>query len=307
MDPNDSPHEAALDYARIEQAISYLEEHFLEQPDLAALARQAHLSEFHFQRLFSRWAGISPKRFLQFLTVEHAKGQLAASRAVLDAALDSGLSGPGRLHDLFVSMEAVTPGEFKTAGAGLNIRWGVHPTRFGSCLLAAAERGICGLIFLQPDEQEAALADVKHRWRGAAISENAAFTTPLAARIFAGLGKDDPSRALNLLVSGTNFQIKVWEALLRIPPGAVISYQTLARNVGHPGACRAVGTAVGANPIACLIPCHRVIRETGALGGYRWGTRRKRAMLAWESAAQEDPDRPVQTFTGTAAVRSAGR
>lgn len=280
---SEAPADASFDYARIEKAIGYLQSHLLEQPDLATMARAAHLSEYHFQRVFTRWAGISPKRFLQFLTLEHAKRGLADSKAVLEAALDCGLSGPGRLHDLFVSVEAVTPGEFKTRGTGLQIEYGFHPTRFGPCLLGVTRRGICWLSFAsEANEREAARA-MKAHWSGAGFVERPGATAPVAARIFSNL---EPGResAVGLLLMGTNFQLKVWQAMLNIPLGSVVSYQALGRLVGAPKACRAIGAAVAQNTIAYLIPCHRVIRQSGALGGYRWGESRKQAMLGWEAA-----------------------
>jgi AraC family transcriptional regulator, regulatory protein of adaptative response / methylated-DNA-[protein]-cysteine methyltransferase len=278
--------QASLDYQRIERAIRYLQAHFLEQPDLATVARAAHLSEYHFQRLFSRWAGISPKRFLQFLTLEHAKRQLAESKAVLTAALDSGLSGPGRLHDLFVAVEAVTPGEFKSRGAGLRIEYGFHPTRFGPCLLGLTQRGICWLSFVSDPGNRAALQELKSHWCGATFAEQPDATGPVAKRIFPGHGGRQQS-PLSLLLIGTNFQIKVWRALLAIPAGAVVSYEAIGARIGAPSAARAIGSAVGQNAVAYLIPCHRVIRKSGLPGGYRWGEERKRAMLAWEAARME--------------------
>ena len=276
--------QASLDYQRIERAIHYLQEHFLGQPDLATVAQAAHLSEYHFQRLFSRWAGISPKRFLQFLTLEHAKRQLAESKGVLAAALDSGLSGPGRLHDLFVTVEAVTPGEFKTRGAGIRIEYGFHPTRFGPCLLGLTKRGICWLSFVSDTgDERAALQELKSHWAGATFAERPEATGPVASRIFPGLeGRRKPS--FSLLLMGTNFQIKVWRALLEIPAGAVVPYEAIGARIGAPRAARAIGSAVGQNAVAYLIPCHRVIRKSGVTGGYRWGGVRKQAMLAWEAA-----------------------
>jgi AraC family transcriptional regulator of adaptative response/methylated-DNA-[protein]-cysteine methyltransferase len=271
----------SFDYGRIEKAIGFLHSHFLEQPDLAAAARAVHLSEHHFQRLFTKWAGISPKRFVQFLTAEHAKRRLADSRAVLEAAMDSGLSGPGRLHDLFVSVEAVTPGQFKARGAGLQIEYGFHATRFGNCLLGMTRLGICWLSFAASDGQGTSLREMKDYWSGAAFLENPAVTAGPARQIFSRLGGRD-GRSLGVVLTGTNFQIRVWRALLAIPQGRVVSYDDVGRLAGAPGGCRAVGTAVGQNPIAYLIPCHRVIRKTGALGGYRWGEARKRAILGWE-------------------------
>jgi len=275
--------QAAMDYQRIEKAIAFLSAHASEQPDLSRAARATHMSEYHFQRVFTRWAGISPKRFLQFLTVEHAKKHLRASKAILDAALASGLSGPGRLHDLFVKAEAVTPGEFKSRGAGIELRYGFHPTRFGNCLLGVTERGVCWLSFLDNGNERAAVRELNTHWSGAKISENRELTLPMANRIFAGI-KSQAKQPLGLLLMGTNFQLKVWNALLRIPVGSVRTYSTVGEMIGAQRAARAIGSAVGQNAIGYLIPCHRVIRESGMLGGYRWGEERKRAMLGWEAA-----------------------
>lgn len=280
MAPHDDT-QAALDYQRIERAIAFLAGHYREQPDLAAAARAAHLSEFHFQKVFTRWAGISPKRFVQFLTVEHAKRRLAESQPVLAAAFDAGLSGPGRLHDLFVSAEAVTPGEFKSRGAGIHIDYGVHPTRFGRCLLGVTKRGVCWLSFVAKGGEAAAVAELRAHWSGAQFAEHPAATAPIAAQVFRDLGERPAS--LSLLVMGTNFQLKVWQALLRIPPGAVTTYETLGRRLGAGSAARAIGSAVADNPIGLLIPCHRVIRKSGLVTGYRWGTARKQALLGWEA------------------------
>ena len=278
------------DYARIERAILYLEKNHQEQPSLEDAARSVGLSEHHFQRLFRRWAGISPKRFVQFLTLEHAKELLRESRPVLDAAFEAGLSSPGRLHDLFVQCEAVTPGEFQRQGAGLTITYGFYATTFGECLLGATERGICGLIFVAEGGRKSALADLVSRWAGARLVEASRALSAVARQIFEPLA-NGPRRPLNLLVKGTNFQIKVWEALLRVPPGAVTSYGDLARRIGKPAASRAVGAAVGANPIAYLIPCHRVIRGLGVWGNYGGGAARKKAMLIWEAAQTNNGDR----------------
>ncbi|MBI2948959.1 MAG: methylated-DNA--[protein]-cysteine S-methyltransferase, partial [Verrucomicrobia bacterium] len=265
-------------------------EHHLEQPELADVARQVHLSEFHFQRLFSRWAGISPKRFLQFLTLHHAKKLLADSKPLLEASFDSGLSGPSRLHDLFVTIEGVTPGEFKGRGAGLEIRYGIHPTCFGDCLLATTPRGVCWLSFVTDGAEERALTELRDHWAGATLSADPSASERVADRIFSR--RPNPTRtSLNLLVAGTNWQIKVWEALLRIPPGAVTTYRQIAARLGRDTAARAVGNAVARNPIAYLIPCHRVIRQSGVIGDYRWGTDRKRAMLGWESARKSGQER----------------
>jgi len=272
------------DYQRIEKAIHYLDSNFRSQPSLGDVARSVHLSEHHFQRLFRHWAGISPKRFLQFLTVGYAKALLEESRSVLDATYEAGLSSPGRLHDLFVNAEAVTPGEFKARGAGLAIHYGFHPSPFGTCLLAATERGVCGLSF--PPDRRQALEDLKAQWAGASFAENPKRTAPLVDRAFPR-SQSNGTRALTLFLRGTNFQLKVWEALLKIPAGSVVSYEDLAAHLGKPRAARAVGSAVGSNPISFLIPCHRVIRKMGVVGDYAWGAARKKAILAWEAAQRE--------------------
>lgn len=279
------------DYDRIEKAILFLEANYQAQPNLSEVAASVYLSEYHFQRLFTHWVGISPKRFLQFLTKEHAKELLAHSENILEAAYETGLSGPGRLHDLFVATEAVTPGEFKSQGEGLTITYGFHPTPFGECLLALTERGICDLIFIERGDGEAALALLRNRWKQADLRQDEQKTRPSVYRIFSalsrsGAGQWDGSVAVpfSLYLRGTNFQIKVWEALLHIPPGAVVSYEDIAIHLGMPGAARAVGNAVASNPIPVLIPCHRVIRKVGDFGGYRWGAARKKALLGWELA-----------------------
>jgi AraC family transcriptional regulator, regulatory protein of adaptative response / methylated-DNA-[protein]-cysteine methyltransferase len=269
------------DYQRIEQAILYLEKNYQHQPELSEIAASIGLSEYYFQRLFTRWVGISPKRFLQFLTKEGAKELLQRS-SVLNATYSMGLSSPGRLHDLFVTTEAVTPGEYKARGAGLTIRYGFHPTPFGECLLGVTERGICHLGFVQ-DSQETALASLKSNWQDAALLEDTAASAPLIAPIFS-LGLSPAPVALFL--TGSNFQLKVWEALLRVPQGTVTTYEQIAAQIGQPKAVRAVGTAVGHNPVAVLIPCHRVIRKLGEFGNYRYGPARKKAILGWEAAHQ---------------------
>ena len=270
------------DYDRIAQAIRFIEQNHRRQPSLEEVAKSVYLSEFHFQRLFRRWVGISPKRFLQFLTVEHAKRRLEASRSVLDATYDAGLSSPGRLHDLFVTLEAVTPGEYKARGAGLRIAYAVHDTPFGPALLAATERGLCALHFVGDEGPEEALAELRERWSEAAVVEDAAATATLARRIFARDAGDD--QPIPLFVQGTNHQVRVWQALLRVPAGAVVSYEQLAAAAGRPDAVRAVAGAVARNQVGYVIPCHRVIRKLGAFGGYRWGSERKRAILGWEAA-----------------------
>jgi len=278
--------QSSLDYRRIEKAIAFLQSNYTRQPDLQEVARSVHLSEFHFQRLFSRWAGISPKKFLQYLTLEHAKRVLKESRSVLDATFESGLSSPGRLHDLFVSIEAMTPGEFKQCGDGLPIHYGFHPTPFGECLLAVTDRGICGLLFLTDRKRIPVLRELQNRWIGAKFRESPDQTQPWIDRLFS---RNAGSRRypLRLILKGTNFQIKVWEALVKIPEGSAISYEGLARMIGQAKASRAVGAAVGRNPIAYIIPCHRVIHQAGIIGNYHWGPDRKKALLGWEWAHAE--------------------
>jgi AraC family transcriptional regulator of adaptative response/methylated-DNA-[protein]-cysteine methyltransferase len=275
MDAND------LDYARVERAIRYLDENFRDQPRLAEVAAAVGMSEYHFQRLFRRWAGVSPKRFLQFLTADYARGLLRDSWNALDAAYEAGLSGPGRLHDLMVSVEAATPGEIRRRGEGLVVRWGVHSTPYGRCLLAATERGVCWLAFLDSPDDPRPLEELRARWPDARLEEDPALTAPLVERAFSGAADGTPPP---LHLRGTNFQVKVWEALLRVPAGTVVTYEGHAAAAGAPTAVRAVGAAVGANPVAYLIPCHRVIRKTGAFGDYHWGSVRKRALLGREAA-----------------------
>lgn len=274
----------AEDYGRIEQAILFLEKNFREQPDLKEVAASVGLSEYHFQRLFSRWAGISPKRFLQFLTIEYAKQLLAESKSVLDVTYESGLSSPGRLHDLFVTCEAITPGEFKNKGEGLTIIYGFHPSPFGECLLSITERGVCGLAFVQQGDRATALDELKRNWPKSSFAEDAIQTQPFVEQIFNSV-KD--RQALPVILKGTNFQIKVWQALLKIPAGSAVSYDELAAMIGQPGAARAVGNAVAQNPIGYVIPCHRVIRKIGVVGDYHWHPARKRAILGWEAARKE--------------------
>ena len=271
------------DYQRSEEAIRYHEENFRDQPSLEEIAEPLNLSPTHFQRLFRRWAGISPQRFVQFLTLEYAKELLDESHSVLDTTYESGLSSPGRIHDLFVNIEAVTPGQYRTRGAGLQIAYGIHPSPFGDCLLAATERGICDLSFVTNGGRPEAVADLHRRWGAAELYESVQATQPYADQVFPPEPQNG-KRSVTLFLSGTNFQIKVWEALLRIPPGHACSYQDVAQSIGQPGAARAVGSAVGSNPVAYIIPCHRVIRKTGALGDYHWGHTRKQAMVGWEAA-----------------------
>jgi AraC family transcriptional regulator, regulatory protein of adaptative response / methylated-DNA-[protein]-cysteine methyltransferase len=269
------------DYERIERAILYLEQNFRNQPSLEEVAQSVHLSKYHFQRLFKRWAGISPKQFLQFLTIEYAKKMLAESSTILDTTLEAGLSSPSRLHDLFITFEAITPGEFKDKGAGLKIVYGFHETPFGRCLLATTPRGICSLVFVAEGQEEQALAELKQGWPNSEFGEEPDQTQPLVNRIFTPSADEAP---LNLVLKGTNFQVKVWEALLRVPPGAMVSYHDIAAYIGQPSASRAVAQAIGQNPIAYIIPCHRVIRKMGIINDYRWGASRKKAILGWEAS-----------------------
>ena len=275
------------DYSRIEKAIRFLDEKRREQPSLDAVARHVGLSESHFQRMFTRWAGISPKRFLQHQTAEVVKRLLRERRSVLDVSYEAGLSGPGRLHDLIVNAEAVTPGEYQRAGEGLALRYGFHPSPFGECFVAVTTRGICHLAFLHPVSRRNALERLRLEWPRAELVPDQGATRSAAARAFPGPGST-PSPSLALHVKGTNFQLKVWDALLRIPDGAVTTYGEIASAIGTPGASRAVGTAVGSNPVSYLIPCHRVIRATGEIGGYAWGSDRKRVMLALEATRRND-------------------
>jgi AraC family transcriptional regulator, regulatory protein of adaptative response / methylated-DNA-[protein]-cysteine methyltransferase len=276
------------DYARIEQAIEFLARHARTQPRLEQVAAHVGLSEYHFQRLFRRWAGISPKRFLQYLTAERARELLQSSRTTLDASLEAGLSGTGRLHDLMVAMHAATPGDIQSRGAGLIIDYGVHPTPFGECLIALTERGVCGIEFLDPLRRRGALVRLQTAWPAATLRERSRATRAVAQQVFAD--HSNGHEPISLFVRGTNFQIKVWEALLRVPLGNVVSYEDLARAAGEPDATRAVASAVAGNAVALLIPCHRVIRKNGVVGEYRWGAARKQAMLVWESARFEAID-----------------
>lgn len=273
-----------INYQRIEQAITYLTENFQRQPELDEIAEKVHLSPFHFQRLFSEWAGISPKRFLQFLTVDFLKRKIRETQNLLDAAEAAGLSSQSRIYDLFTTLEAVTPQEYKTSGAGISIRYGYHETPFGRCLLGVTERGICWLAFITTDERTA-LESMKVHWYNSVIQQNQELTLAISNKIFnrAAPGRKATTQGkLHLLVKGTNFQVKVWEALLRLPLGGVTTYQNIARTLDNPKALQAVGSAVGANHIAYLIPCHRVIRKDGVLGEYRWGSTRKKSIIGWE-------------------------
>ena len=274
--------QSSEDYLRIEQAILYLENHYKDQPSLEQVAANVGLSEYHFQRLFTRWAGVSPKRFLQFVTKESAKDLLDKSENLLDTTHQVGLSSLGRLHDLFVNTEAMSPGEYKSRGEGVTIRYGIHLTPFGKCLIGLTERGICHLGFVQGSEGEA-IDNLVSDWKEAKMIEDYRATAALVGPIF-DLRFNTRIKPLTLHLRGTNFQLKVWEALLQIPAGSVSTYEGIASRISNPNAVRAVGTAVGHNPIAVLIPCHRVIRKAGDFGKYRYGALRKKALLAFESA-----------------------
>ncbi len=282
MNQDNPLQESGSDYQRIARAIRYIQSRTDEQPGLKEVADAVHMSEFHLQRLFSRWAGVSPKRFLQLLTLEHAKKQLQADADVLTASHAVGLSGSGRLHDLFVNLEALTPGEYKAKGRGIRIDYGYHPSPFGECLVGQTDRGVCFLGFVESNGREAALQDMQSRWPAAFFFKNTSATAPTVTRMFNPDKRG--GKSLSLLVRGTNFQVQVWRALLQIPVGQVTSYSAIARWIGKPGASRAVGSAVGSNPISWLIPCHRVLLNDGGLGGYHWGETRKYAVLAWEAA-----------------------
>lgn len=274
------------DYQRITDAIQFLRTHVREQPSLDALAAHLHLSPFHLQRLFTRWAGTSPKRFLQVVTLELGKQLLDAGWPVLDASAEAGLSSPSRLYDHFVQLDAVTPGEYRQRGAGLHIVYGSSETPLGRLFIATTPRGICQASFVAADNDAEALTQLTHDWPAASLQRNDAEAALLAQRMFAPANQ--PRATLRLHVQGTNFQLAVWRALLNIPEGRAVSYGQLAAACGKPSAARAVGTAVGSNPVAVLIPCHRVIQQSGALGGYRWGTDRKLALQAWEKLRLTD-------------------
>lgn len=273
----------STDYARIERAIRYLDRERASSPSLAQVAEHVGLSESHFQRMFTRWAGISPKRFVQHRTAEVVKRMLRERRPVLETSYAAGLSGPGRLHDLIVNAEAVTPGELQRGGMGVTVRYGFHPTPFGECLLALTSRGICHLAFVAPVTREEALARLERDWPLAHLIPDQSATRAAAAKAFPPPGSA-ATPALALHVKGTNFQLKVWRALLDIPVGSVSTYGAIAASIGNAKASRAVGSAVGSNPVSYLIPCHRVIRASGELGGYAWGVERKSVMLRIEEA-----------------------
>lgn len=272
----------ADDYKRIENAIHFIEDNFKSQPTLDEIAKSVHLSKFHFNRIFKRWAGIGPVQFLHFITLDYTKQKMANSKSLLDASLDAGLSGPSRLHDLFVTFDAMTPGDFKKQGDGLKIKYCFCGSPFGQCLIATTERGVCHFGFLQKNDRSDALSQLYEAWPGAMFYENSEPIEPLLNRIF-NLDQVDDARPFNILVKGTNFQINVWKALLQIPSGNVVSYQDIAAYIGRPKAFRAVASAIAINPIAYLIPCHRVIAKSGKIHQYRWGSSRKKAIVGWEA------------------------
>jgi AraC family transcriptional regulator of adaptative response/methylated-DNA-[protein]-cysteine methyltransferase len=281
----DLPDSPAADYARVARAVEYLGANWHEHPSLDEVAAHVRLSPAHFQRLFTRWAGISPKQFIQAITLDNARDMLRSSASVLDAAYEVGLSGPGRLHDLFVAYEAMTPGDYKAGGEGLEIAWGFHDSPFGTTLAMATDRGLAGIAFADggPEGRARALADMMARWPRARFVEEPARTAPYVAHGF------DPrrwsaDRPLKVVLIGSEFDVTVWQTLLRIPAGCVVTYSDIAAHIGRPKAARAVGTAVGRNPVSFVVPCHRVLRKSGELGGYHWGLTRKRAIIGWESA-----------------------
>jgi AraC family transcriptional regulator of adaptative response/methylated-DNA-[protein]-cysteine methyltransferase len=277
------PQSAALrDYDSVRRAIAFISENWRTQPTIEAMADAASLTPDELHHLFRRWAGLTPKAFMQALTLDHAKGLLRNSASVLDAALDSGLSGPGRLHDLFVTHEAMSPGEWKTGGAGLTLNYGFHASPFGTAIVIGSGRGLAGLAFADAGDEQAAFADMRRRWPRASFVEDHAGTAALAQRIFdTELWR--PDQPLRVVLIGTDFEVRVWQTLLKIPMGCAVSYSDIASNISQPTASRAVGAAVGKNPISFVVPCHRALGKSGALTGYHWGITRKQAMLGWEA------------------------
>src|SRR6476619_5124444 len=278
------PQNAALrDYDSVRRAIAFISEHWRAQPTIEAMADAAAVTPDELHHLFRRWAGLTPKAFMQALTLDHAKGLLRDSASILDAALDSGLSGPGRLHDLFVTHEAMSPGEWKNGGAGLILRYGFHPSPFGTAIVIATDRGLSGLAFADPGEEKSAFADMTRRWPNATYVQDNEGTADLAARVF-NTKLWRPDQPLRVVLIGTDFEVRVWETLLRIPMGRAVSYSGIAAKIGATNDARAVGAAVGKNPVSFVVPCHRVLGKSGDLTGYYWGLTRKRAMLGWEAA-----------------------
>jgi AraC family transcriptional regulator of adaptative response/methylated-DNA-[protein]-cysteine methyltransferase len=275
--------DAALrDYDSVRRAIAFISERWRSQPTIEAMADAASLTPDELHHLFRRWAGLTPKAFMQALTLDHAKSLLRDSASVLDAALDSGLSGPGRLHDLFVTHESMSPGEWKTGGAGMTLSYGFHPSPFGTAIVIATARGLAGLAFADPGDEQNAFADMRGRWPRASFVEDHAGTAALAQRIFDKKlwSADQP---LRVILIGTDFEVRVWETLLKIPMGRAVSYSDIACNIERPTASRAVGAAIGKNPVSFVVPCHRALGKSGTLTGYHWGITRKQAMLGWEA------------------------
>ena len=273
----------SLDYYRIEKAVHYIRNNVTSQPKLSEIAAYVNLSEYHFQRLFRRWTGISPKRFLQYLTKEYAKKLLDESKNVLDVSYEAGLSGTSRLYDLFVACEAITPGEYQSKGKDVEIVYGVHPSPFGESLIGVTKKGICSLNFIQGENKAQLLKALKKQWPNSSLKHSERHTKKWADNAFNFLSSD-ASEPIQLYIKGTNFQIKVWEALLNIPFGKAVTYEDIAKHIHMPKAARAVGNAVGRNPVSLLIPCHRVIKKLGDFGNYGGGRDRKIAMLGWEAA-----------------------
>jgi AraC family transcriptional regulator of adaptative response/methylated-DNA-[protein]-cysteine methyltransferase len=273
---------AAADYDVVRRAIGHIRGHWREQPEIEAIAEAAGVTPTELHHLFRRWAGLTPKAFLQALTLDGARQLLRDSASVLDATYEVGLSGPGRLHDLFVTHEAMSPGEWKTGGEGLTVYFGFHPSPFGSALVMATERGLAGLAFADPGEERAALADMKARWPRAAYVEDSARTAAIARRIFDS-SQWQQDKPLRVVLIGTDWEVRVWETLLQIPMGRLTTYSDIASKIRKPAAARAVGAAVGKNPVSFVVPCHRVVGKSGELTGYHWGITRKRAMLGWEA------------------------
>ncbi|MDI2056530.1 bifunctional helix-turn-helix domain-containing protein/methylated-DNA--[protein]-cysteine S-methyltransferase [Bradyrhizobium sp. Mp19] len=272
---------ALRDYDSVRRAIAFISEHWRTQPTIEAMADAAAVTPDELHHLFRRWAGLTPKAFMQALTLDHAKNLLRDSASVLDAALDSGLSGPGRLHDLFVTHEAMSPGEWKTGG-GMTLRYGFHPSPFGTAIVIATDRGLAGLAFADHGDEQTAFADMKRRWPNATYVEDTNGTTALAQRVFdTRLWRAD--QPLRVVLIGTDFEVRVWETLLKVPMGRAVSYSDIACKINSPKASRAVGAAVGRNPVSFVVPCHRALGKSGALTGYHWGITRKQAMLGWEA------------------------
>ena len=277
-----SQNAALRDYDLVRRAIAFISERWRAQPTIEAMADAAGVTPDELHHLFRRWAGLTPKAFMQALTLDHAKNLLRDSASVLDAALDSGLSGPGRLHDLFVTHEAMSPGEWKNGGAGMTLRYGFHPSPFGTAIVIATERGLAGLAFADSGGEQAALADMRGRWPNATYVEDYLSTAPLAQRIFVPkLWRAD--QPLRVVLIGTDFEVRVWETLLKIPMGKAVCYSDIANTINAPKASRAVGAAVGKNPVSFVVPCHRALAKDGKLTGYHWGITRKQAMLGWEA------------------------